>query len=173
MLGVPARGQESHVGRPACPPSILSIRCDSSLPLCAGIRYKNRMRPTPTLMRLPVIHSFPFSFLCQLPFRDFHQRIKFSSSSVSRPFRARPSTAPRSHRSCRRRPSSPPTNASRRSASRPPLLWSSLFHMSASRFRITAYPTYPRTFYGKILKLVVLLELCAGLLRLEGLAGVF
>ena len=30
-----------------------------------------------------------------------------------------------------------------------------------------------RTFYREILKLIVLLELCAGLLRLEGLAGVF
>jgi hypothetical protein len=30
-----------------------------------------------------------------------------------------------------------------------------------------------RTFYREILKLVILLELCAGLLRLEGLAGVF
>lgn len=65
--------------------------------------------------------------LSSLPFRVFRHCIKkFSSSSASPPSPARLSAAPRSRRSCRRRPSSPPTSASRRSASRLPLPWSSL-----------------------------------------------
>ena len=66
--------------------------------------------------------------LSSLPFRVFRHCIKkFSSSSASPPSPARLSAAPRSRRSCRRRPSSPPTSASRRSANRLPLPWSSLF----------------------------------------------
>ena len=76
--------------------------------------------------------------LSRSPFRVFHHCIKFSSSSASPPSPARLSAAPRSRRSCRRRPSSPPTGASRRSASRLPLPWSSLLSCVVSFLDLVA-----------------------------------
>jgi hypothetical protein len=77
--------------------------------------------------------------LSSSPFRVFHHCIKkFSSSSASPPSPARLSAAPRSRRSCRRHPSSPPTSASRRSASRLPLPWSSLLSCVVSFLNLVA-----------------------------------
>ena len=125
---------------PACLFS-LRIHRDSIPPLRARFAADSVLRPTPTLMRLPVfIHCPMFPFLCQVvTFRVFRHCIKeFSSSSASPPSPARLSAAPRSRRSCRRHPSSPPTSASRRSASRLPLPLSSLLSCVVSFLDLVA-----------------------------------
>jgi len=89
----------------------------------------------------PIFH-FHFFVKFAVSF-NVHHRVQpnksFSSSSAHPPSPTRPSTAPRSRRSCRRRPNSPPTNASRRSGSRLLLLWSSLCVVSLYSSRMAVY----------------------------------
>jgi hypothetical protein len=54
--------------------------------------------------------------------------------SSSSPSPTPPSTAPRNHRLCRRRPSSPPTSAWRQPVIRLPRPWSSLLRVSCQMF---------------------------------------
>jgi hypothetical protein len=128
---------------PACP---LSTSVAILVFLCtARIFCSFSMRPTPTLMRLPVFIHVPSSFLCRVIPSNVRAH-NFSSSSASPPSQARLSAAPRSRRSCHRRPSSPPTNASQQPGSRLPLLWSSLFDALASSSRHNCLPGWVQAY---------------------------
>ena len=98
----------------------------------------------------------------------------FSSSSANPPSPTPLSAALRSRRWYRRHPSSPPRGVSLQSVIRLPRLWSSLWWRVSLDCPVKLrWVGCVHTFYWKVLKLIILFQLCGGLLRLQRLASVF